>query len=146
VAVTAKWYTKGPSHLVNGDVDWDTSTNIMCALCTASYTPDQDAHEFYSSITNEVANGNGYTTKGAAIGSRSVSVDTATNETRLIGATVSWTSATFTARYAIIWRDTTVAGTSPLLGYVDFGADQSVVAGTFTITWDSTGVLKITAA
>jgi hypothetical protein len=145
MAVTAKWYTNGPKHLVNGDVDWDTSTNVMCALCTSSYTPDQDAHEFYSSITGEVASGSGYTTKGAAIGSRSVSADTASNETRLIGGNVSWSSATFTARYAVIFRDTGTAGTSPLLGYVDFGTNMPVSAGTFTITWDATGILKIQA-
>jgi hypothetical protein len=32
------------------------------------------------------------------------------------------------------------------MGYVNFGGDETVASGTFTIQWDSTGVLKITAA
>jgi hypothetical protein len=39
-------------------------------------------------------------------------------------------------------KDTGTAATSPLLGYVDFGADVSATGAAFTITWDATGVLK----
>ena len=127
-------------------VDW-TGDTIKVALATSSYTPDQDAHDFYDDLTNEVANGSGYTTGGATLGSKSTSYDSASNETRLIAAASSWTTASFTARYAVVYKDTGVAGTSPLLGYVDFGGDETVSSGTFTITWDATsGVLKITAS
>jgi hypothetical protein len=143
MAVTAKWYTNGPKHVVNGDVSW-TADTIKVLLTTSTYTPNQDTHEFKSSITNEVA-GTGYTAGGVTLGSKSISVDTASNETRFVAGNVQWTTATFTARYAVIYEDTGTAGTSSLLGYVDFGVDTSVSAGTFSITWDATGVLKITA-
>jgi hypothetical protein len=144
MAVTAKWYTNGPKHMCS-DVVW-TSSTIKVLLTTSSYTPDQDAHEFKSSVTNEVASGGGYTTGGVTLASKTTTADTASNETRLDAADISWTSATFTARYAVVYADTGVAGTSALLGYVDFGVDTSVSAGTFSITWDATGVLKITAS
>jgi len=143
LAVTAFWFTNGPKHVVS-DTVW-TSDTMKVLLTTSSYTPSQDSHEFKSSVTNEVT-GTGYSAGGVTLGTKSVSVDTASNETRLIAANVSWTTATFTARYAVIYKDTGTAGTSPLLGYVDFGADVPVSAGTFSITWDTTGVLKITAA
>ena len=44
------------------------SDTIKCALTTNSYTPNFDTHDFYNDITNEVANGNGYTTGGATLG------------------------------------------------------------------------------
>ncbi len=143
MAVSALWYTNGPKHVVT-DTVWTTDT-IKCMLTTATYTPNQDTHEFKSSVTNEVS-GTGYTARGATLGTKTVTIDTASNETRLDAADTSWTTATFTARYAVVYKDTGTDGTSPLLGYVDFGADVPVSAGTFLITWDSTGVLKITAA
>lgn len=149
MAVTAKWYGEGLlgqySATAARRVDWDTDT-IKVSLHTSTYTPDQDAHNFYDDLTNEVPNGSGYTTGGTAITTSTPTYDTGTNEVRLDATDAQWTSASFTARYAVIYKDTGVAGTSPLLGYVDFGGDETVSSGTFTITWDSTGVLKITAA
>jgi hypothetical protein len=46
----------------------------------------------------------------------------------------------------VIWKDTGSAATSPLLGYVDFGADETS-SGTFTLQWDATdGVLRAVVA
>jgi hypothetical protein len=36
--------------------------------------------------------------------------------------------------------------TDPLMGYVDFGGAEQVTSETFQITWDTTGVLKVTAS
>lgn len=150
MAISAKWYGRALEGQYGTTsarrVDWATDT-IKVALTTSSYSPDQDAHDFYSDITNEVANGNGYTTGGATLGTKSVNYDTASNVMSLRAATTSWSSASFTARYAVVYKDTGVGSTSPLLGYVDFGADQTVSSGTFSIAWDATdGVMKITAA
>jgi len=150
MAVSAKWYGKALEGQYGTTsarrVDWATDT-IKVALCTSSYTPDQDADDFYDDISNEVANGNGYTTGGETLGTKSVDYDASTNVMSLRGATTSWTSATFTARYAVIYKSTGTGSTSPLLGYVDFGGDETVSSGTFSIVWDSTdGLLKITAS
>lgn len=150
MAVTSFWYGKALEGQYSATsarrVDWATDT-IKVALCTSSYTPNQDTHDFFDDITNEVANGNGYTSGGETLGTKSVNYDSSTNVLSLRAAASSWTTATFTCRYAIVYKSTGSAGTSPLLGYVDFGGDETVTSGTFTITWDATdGVLKITAA
>lgn len=64
------------------------------------------------------------------------------------GANVSWASSTITARYAVIYDGTPGSdATRPLIGYLDFGADQSTTNGTFQITWDATlGVFYLLAA
>lgn len=150
MAVTSYWYGKALEGQYSGTsarrVDWANDT-IKVALCTSSYTPNQDTHTYYSDLTNEVANGNGYTTGGVTLGTKSVNYDTASNVLSLRAAASTWTSATFTCRYAVVYKDTGSAATSPLLGYTDFGGNEQVTSGTFTITWDATdGVLKITAS
>lgn len=148
MSVTAFWYGRGVLHAVT-DTVWTTDT-IKVALTTSAYTPDQDAHEFFSSVTNELSTANGYTAGGATLGTKSVTYDATTNETRLIAANTVWTATsgnTITARRAVIYKSTGTATTSPLLGWVDFGADVSATGDTFTTAWDAThGVLRITAA
>lgn len=146
---TAKWYGKALSGQFGttaaNRVDW-TGDTIKVALCTSTYTPNQDTHDFFDDITNEVS-GTGYTAGGATLSSKSVNYDSATNVTSLRAGASSWTGATFTCRYAVIYKSTGTASTSPLIGYVDFGGDETVSSGTFTITWDVTdGVMKITAS
>jgi hypothetical protein len=143
--VTTKWFGKGMSHMANGTVDFDTDT-IKVMLTTSAYTPDQDTHDFRDDVTNEIS-GTGYTAGGAAISSRTRSYDAASNEVRLGGADVSWSSASFTARYAVLYKARGGASSADeLLAWVDFAADQSVSSGTFTLQWASDGILKITVS
>jgi hypothetical protein len=141
------WYGNASLGLVSTTaarrVDWVTDT-IKVALVTSTYTPNQDTHDFFDDITNELATATGYTAGGVTLGTKSTVYDSASNTTRMIAASASWTfSASKTMRYAIIYKDTGVAGTSPLLGYVDFGSDQTT-SGVFTINWDATdGTLRM---
>ena len=148
MAVTALVYGKAMEGLVSATaarrVDWVGDT-IKVMLCTSSYTPDQDAHDFKDDITNEVT-GTGYTAGGVTLASKTLTYTGASNKEVLDAADASWTTATFTARYAVIYKDTGTAGTSPVLAYVDFGADQTVTAGTFTIVWDADGLIKAVAS
>ena len=145
MAVTAKWYGLGLKAVTAQSINWGSDT-IKCALVTSTYTPNQDTDQFWSTPqTNEVS-GTGYTAGGVTLTTSAISYDTSTNEVRLDASDISWTAASFTARYAVVYKSTGTASTSPVLGYVDFGADETVSSGTFSITWDATGVLKITAS
>lgn len=147
---TAKWFglaLEGQySTTAARRVDWVTDS-VKVGLTTSSWVPNQDTMDFYNDVTNELATAGGYTAGGVALASKTALYDTGTNELRLDAADVSWTSASFTAAFAFIYVDTAgAASTDPLLGWVDFGGNQTVTSGTFTIQWDATGVLKITAA
>ncbi len=135
-------YNSAKVKLMNGGIDLDTDT-IKCALVTSSYTPDIDTHDFYDDVTNEVANGNGYTTGGATLAGVAVAVDNTNNRAEFDATDSSWTTATITARGAVIYKSTGVAGTSPLIAYVDFGTDKSSSGGTFTITWNAEGIIQL---
>lgn len=145
MTVTAHVYGVPIKNMYSGAnvVDWDTDT-IKVALCTSTYTPDVDTHDFFNDITNEVS-GTGYTAGGKTLAPTAPTYDTATNETRMDAADTEWTAATITARYAVIYKSTGTASTSPLITYVDFGEDKVASAGTFKIVWAATGIWKIVA-
>lgn len=92
----------------------------------------------YAACTNEVANGNGYTTTGATLAGRTRGyVDT--NNVYLDATDSAWSSSSFTARYAIVYE----TGTDLIRGRYDFGGDKTVSSGTLTIIWNSGGLIKI---
>jgi hypothetical protein len=129
---------------LNKEINWSSDT-IKVMLCTNAYTPDQDAHIYKSSITNEVT-GTGYTAGGITLASKTITYNSSTNTITLDAADVTWSTSTITARYAVIYDSTGTDSTSALLAYVDFGADVSSSGGNFTITWDAAGIATITAA
>lgn len=145
MAVSAKIYGKFFLSLANKEIDWDSDT-IKVKLCTSSYTPDQDAHQYMSSVTNEIT-GTGYTAGGATLTSPTSAYTGASNLFALGGATVAWAASTLTARYAVVYNSTPgTDATRPLASYVDFGADVATTAGTLTITWDATGIITVSVA
>lgn len=138
---TATVYNSFKQKIMNGSIDLDTDT-IKVALCTSSYTPDIDAHDNFDDITAEVV-GTGYTAGGATLTGTAVTVDNTDNEGVFDANDVSWTTATFTYRYAIIYKAGAGASTSPLIGYIDFSSDQTVTNGTATIPWLAEGILNL---
>lgn len=139
MAVTAKVYANAAKHL-DDDVDWASDT-IKVSAHSSSYTPNQGTHEFFSSVTNELTTANGYTAGGATLGTKSRTVDTTTRRTRYKAAPTVWTpgaAETLTIRYLVIRKDTGSAATSPVLAYVDLGADVSATNAAWTATWDAT--------
>lgn len=142
MAVTNKFYGRFFLSLANKEVDLN-SDSIKCALVTSSYAFDQDAHDYFNDITNEVT-GTGYTAGGATVGSPTISYTGGTNTFAFDGADVSWTTSTITARGAVVYDSTPgTSATNPLICFVDFGADVSSTAGTFLITWDSAGIATV---
>lgn len=116
---------------------------IKLALLTSSYTPNQDSHDFYDDVSaNEVSPSGTYEAGGATL-MVTVSQDNTDDEGVFDATDVSFTSATITARYAVIYKSTGVASTSPLICLIDFGSNQISTAGTFTITFAAEGILNL---
>lgn len=145
MAITAKLYGGFLKSLANKEIDLDTDT-LKVMLCTSAYTPDQDAHQYKSSVTNEVS-GTGYTAGGATLTSVTVTYTGATNTLTLDAADPSWASSTITARTAVIYDSTPATdATRPLIAYLQSDVDISSSGGAFTITFDANGIATITAA
>ena len=139
MAVTALMYGQALKTALEGNLDTDGTWKV--ALCTSSYTPDQDTHTAWTDIDNEVS-GTGYTAGGATLASLAVTYTAGTNVIKVDATDTTWTSSTITARYAIIY-DSIKAN---LLGYIDFGADKTTDNGTFQITWHASGIATITVS
>jgi hypothetical protein len=116
---------------------------LKLAIVTATYSVDQNLHDFFNDITNEVT-GTGYTAGGNACatptwtgpdGAGLMTFDSADP------ATWSQNAAGFSnGRRAILYYDTGTPSTSRLVGYSnDFGADAGNVAGDFSVTANAAG-------
>lgn len=145
MAVSAKLYGAALAALASGSVNWGSDT-IKVSLHTATYTPNQDTHDFFDDVTNEVT-GTGYTAGGATLASKTSTYTAGTNTQSLDAADVTWASSTIAnARYAVIRKDTGTAATSPLLGYVDLDGNLSSTNAPFTLTWDAAGIFTLATA
>jgi len=114
-------YNSFKQKIMDGSIDLENDT-IKVALVTSSYTPDQDNHEDFADITNEVSG-----TEGV-----------------FDADDVTWSNSTITARGAVVYKDSGTPATSWLICYIDFGSDYSSVAGDFKIAWNSEGIVNIT--
>ena len=148
MAVTAFAYGNVFLAAFDKEIDWEADT-IKCALCTSSYTPDVDTHDYFDDIDNEVAAAGNYSSGGDTIatGGGTATYTAAGNYVRFDAADAEWTTSTITARYAIVYDSTPGSdATNPLVCYQNAGADVSTTAGTFTVQWHASGILQITVA
>lgn len=124
-------------------VDFLLSTHKI-AMYTNTETPAFETETAYSA-TNEVAANGDYVAGGKVITSPTFVVAGATAVLTYDMADQVWASpTTVTARGAKLYADA-LAGNDLLVG-VNFGADITSTAGTFTIAWNVLGVFTITFA
>ena len=139
MAITQAMCTQFKRDVMLGLHDLDTDT-IKIALYTSSATLNATTTAYTTS--NEVANGNGYTTGGVTLASASVIINSTSG--CFDSNNPEWTSATFTARGALIYNDTE---SDLAIAVLDFGGDFSVAGGTFRIVFPaqtaSTAIVRI---
>jgi hypothetical protein len=102
-------------------------------------------HSFTASDTvyttsNELAATGGYTQGADASNLLAGQAVTIAATTKWDATDKSWTSATWTAYHAVIWDST---NTNSLICSIDFGGAKTVSSGTFTIIWDSDGIITL---
>lgn len=123
---------------MSGNIDFDANT-FKIMLMASGFAFNIDTHSNLSDVSaSELANGFGYTTGGATLAGVSVTKDTANDR-----AQATWTNPQWTASGgsigpspgAILYKSTGVAATSTIIGYIDFGSNQTATdGGTFTIS------------
>ena len=83
--------------------------------------------------TNEVS-GTGYTAGGVTLSSQAVAYDSSNNVAYFDSADPSWSSATITARGALIYNN---SKSNASIAVLDFGSDFSSSNGTFQVQFPS---------
>lgn len=132
----------GDTAQISTAINLATDT-IKIMLVTSSYTPSADNDVFVSTPDdNEVGNSGTYAAGGATL-TWTGSTDDTDDEGVGDAADVSWTGATITARYAVIYKDTGTPTTSPIIAVIDFGSNQTSTAGTFAIAFAAEGILNL---
>lgn len=129
MAISQAMCTSFKVQLLSGAQNFNTGTTKVykIALYTSSATLGASTTN-YSSTTNEVASGGGYTTGGNTLTVSQVPGSSGT--TAFIDfADTTWSAATITARGALIYNSTDDTAVAVL----DFGSDKSSTAGDFTI-------------
>lgn len=149
MAVTFTPFNSFMKYLLQGTIDLQDDA-IKLALVTSAYTPDVTDDIWGDISANEVATGDGYTTGGEALGSKTFAVSDVSGAGTFDSADVVWSSLTKTFRYGVLYaevtRDTIV---NPLIGYIlfdDSPADIVVSGVDFTVYWHANGILTLDLA
>ena len=130
--------------LFEGNIAHDSDT-IKIALIDSTLAPAAATHDFWDDLNTNEVTGTNYTAGGNAVASKTIT--TAANVTTFDAADpAAWAqsaSGFADARYAIMYKDSGVASTSPLMFYHDFGSDQGNVAGELAIVLATAGIATI---
>lgn len=130
MAITQAMCTSFKQALLDGEMDFssDTAQSYKIALYTSSASLDAATAAYTTS--NEVS-GTGYSAGGNTL---SISTNpTSTGTTAFLSfATTTWSTATITARGALIYQ---AGGSTPAVAVLDFGGDKTSTAGDFQITF-----------
>ncbi len=132
MAISQAMCTSFKDELLEGVHDFRSSggDTFKIALYTSSATLDATTTAY--SATNEVANSGSYSAGGGALTNISPTTSGTTALTDFDD--ISFTSATITARGALIYNTTPAhTYTNPAVAVLDFGGDKISTAGTFTI-------------
>ena len=132
MAITQAMCTSFKVELLQGKHDFTASSGHTFNLALFTSSASLDAATTDYSTSNEVS-GTGYSAGGSAL----TSVTPTSSGTTAFGdfADLTFSTATITARGAIIYNTTTGGGSSTTDAVVvlDFGADKTSTAGDFTI-------------
>tara|TARA_R110000796_G_scaffold57821_2_gene133422 strand:+ start:2946 stop:3377 length:432 start_codon:yes stop_codon:yes gene_type:complete len=128
MAISQAMCTSFKKALLDGEMDFSGNTGQSYKIALYTSSANLSATTTAYTTSGEVANGNGYTTAGAAL--TIVAPTTAGTTAFLDFSDVTLSSSTFTARGALIYQ---VGGSTPAVAVLDFGADKTATAGDFTI-------------
>ena len=134
MAITQAMCTSFKSEILDEQHDLVADT-LKIALYTSSASLDASKTAFTTS--NEIS-GTGYSSGGVELTSRTVSTSSTTAFFDADDPT--WTSASFTARGALIYNST---NSNKAIAVLNFGGDFTVSSGTFRIVFPAAGANAI---
>jgi len=151
MAISSAVCSSFKKELLQGYHDFDANGSGGDTFKLALYTDQASlgaATTDYAN-TNEVANGNGYSTGGNTLVNTGVGLTSTTAFTDFTDT--SFTSASFTANGCLIYNTQANGGsnTTEAVCVVAFGGNKTVSSGTFTIQFptndSSSAILRLTA-
>jgi len=130
------FYDNFKEYIGDATIDLDGHT-FKCGLLDDGHTPDV-THDDWADVSGDEVSGAGYTAGGATLANV-----TWTN----VGGTITfdadnptWTSASFTARYGVIYDS---SASDKLMRLFDFDENRTVEAGTFKMIVHALGLFTL---
>lgn len=137
----AGFYSKGIEtalKAVTGDAAAPTGT-LKGAFMATSYTQDKENDQYWSDISASIASG----TTVRTIAGLSINVDTTNDRVEIDFTDITEDPVTATTDKFVLYMDTGVAATSPLIACADISTTLSPVGGTLTLTVNAEGLAAI---
>lgn len=130
-----KLYPLGRQRFLEGSIAWLSDT-IKVTAVTSAYT-QSDAHDFYDDLAGVVV------TSSALAGKTSTTGTADAND-----VTYTAVAAGSTITGLVVWKDTGVAATSPLIAWYDTKADTTAISvatngGDITVAWSASGLFTL---
>lgn len=145
MAVSAKLYGRFTTHISKGEFIFLTDT-VKVGILDSTYTPDQN-DDYWGDVNAHEVSGTGYTARGKALTSKTVTYGSGIKTTTFDAADVTWAALTLTdARYLVVYKDSGTNNTSWLMGYVDLGVSKTPSNAAVTITWHADGIATLPVA
>jgi hypothetical protein len=113
---------------------------VKCAMITNSSTPNFDTHDEWADLSGNEVSGTAYSAGGSALASKALTGSSGT--IKFDADDVAWSTSTISSARAAVIYDDTLSG-DKLICLVNFGADYSSANGTFTITWNASGIFTL---
>lgn len=139
--MASAFYNNAKGEFLKGNIDLESDT-IKVAFMDPSYTPNIDTHVYYSDISASIASGS----TDQTLGSKAVTVDNTNDRAEFDAADISVPNETISGGtdMMIVYKDTGVAATSPLICYIEFAEGTlTPISGTFAITINAEGLFAL---
>jgi len=121
-----------------------TTAALKCALMTSTHNAASfdDTKKVWADVSANETSGTGYTAGGQAV---TMTVTEVTVTKLDIETSTTWTiTGSLTARSCVIYDTGNADIDDSLICSLDFGADKTVTDGTFSISWNDSGVITLT--
>lgn len=141
-------YHRAKKYLLSGGIDLDTDVFRMSLFTSASNAASIDSLSVIGSVTNEVAEANGYSSSGKALSGVTWTAGASASEMRFDATARIWSASggdITGIKYAVIWKEGASAGARKLLCYSQLSAAQFTITSgnTLTVTPSANGIFEL---
>ena len=132
-------FDKFKLYVGDGTIDLDNDA-FKCALLTDSHVPSA-GYEAFAEISSAEVSGSVYTAGGVVLTGVTWTESGGTGTFDANNPT--WTDSSFTARYAVVYDDTTTSPADALMFFYDLDANNLVNNGTIRLIVNASGLARI---
>lgn len=123
-------------------VAWASDT-IKVALLDATYSPSL-GDEWFSEVSAKEVSGTGYSSGGSTLTGKTATRDEDAGKITFSASFMTFSTVTLSnVGYAVVYKSTGTASTSPLIKVVDLrsgGAGRNVTSDDVNVQWAATGI------